>query len=82
LTCRDGDVVYRGDEGVVMENRNALPKAWFADSLAVAPRARDAIEELNRFDASHTAILMDADRIPEIIPTHNRAAEVTRLRTA
>ena len=71
------DVVYRGNEGVVMENRNVLPKAWFADSLAVAPRARDAIEELNRFDASHTAILMDTDRIPEIIPTHNRAAEVT-----
>ncbi len=70
-------VAYQGDGGVVMENRNALPKAWFADSIAVAPRARDAVEELNRFDASHTAILMDADRIPEIVPTDNRTAEVT-----
>ena len=71
------EVVYQGDEGVVMENRNALPKAWYADSIAVAPRARDAVEELNRFDASHTAILMDTDRIPEIVSTENRTAEVT-----
>lgn len=70
-------LAYQGDAGVVMENRNALPKAWFADSIAVAPRARDAVEELNRFDASHTAILMDSDRIPEIVPTDNRTAEVT-----
>ena len=71
------EVVYRGDVGVVMENREALPKAWFADSLIVAPLPSDAIAELNRFDPSHTAILMDTHRIPEAIPTENRSAEVT-----
>lgn len=71
------EIVYRGDVGVVMENREALPKAWFADSLAVAPLPGDAIAELHRFDPSHTAILMDADRIPQVTPTENRSAEVT-----
>ena len=71
------DVVYRGEVGVVMENRDALPKAWFTDSLVVAPLASDAIAELHRFDPSHTAILMDADRIPQVISTENRSAEVT-----
>ncbi|MFO8030861.1 MAG: YfhO family protein [Cyclonatronaceae bacterium] len=71
------DVVYEGDEGVVMENRNVLPKAWFADSLVAAPLPRDAITELNRFDASSTAILMDTDPLPNITPTNNRSVEVT-----
>ena len=71
------DVVHQGDEGVVMENRNVLPKAWFADSVAIVPQARDAIAELNRFDASRTAILMDIGRVPEIVPTGNRSVEVT-----
>lgn len=69
-------VVYEGDEGVVMENQNVLPKAWFVDSLELADDARDAMDRLNRFEAASTAILQH-DRLPEITPTENRSVDVT-----
>ncbi len=71
------DVVYQGNGGVVMENRQVLPKTWFVDSLIVAGTAHDAIDELNRFEAATTAILQEVDRIPVIAPTDNRITEVT-----
>lgn len=70
-------VAYEADGGVVMENSEVLPKAWFVDSLVVAESPNQAIEELNRFDASSTAILMDVDRTPDISPASYGTAEIT-----
>ncbi|MDG5766184.1 YfhO family protein [Balneolales bacterium ANBcel1] len=76
------EVAYEGREGVVMENRNALPKAWFVDELLTEDRPEDVMAQLNRFDASSTAILLadgrsGADAVPDITPIDNRSAEVT-----
>ena len=76
VTIPGWDIVYQGDEGVVMENQNVLPKAWFADSLVLADNARDAMDKLNSFDAASTAILMNTE-LPEITSTENRSVEVT-----
>ena len=72
-------VAYEGadGEGVVMENSRALPKAWFVDSLVVASDAQQAINELNRFEAASTAIVMNVDREPEVAPTTNRSVDIT-----
>ena len=76
------DVVYQGEEGVVMENENALPKAWFVDSLVVAPGPREAMAELNRFEAASTAILMgrndpQQNGLHQITPDADRRAAIT-----
>ncbi|TVQ14845.1 MAG: hypothetical protein EA364_03555 [Balneolaceae bacterium] len=50
--------VYEGADGVVMENRNVMPKAFFADSLVVADGPGDALARLGRnFDPASFAIL-------------------------
>ncbi|MEX0680923.1 MAG: YfhO family protein [Balneolales bacterium] len=71
------NVVYQDDGGVVMENRNVLPKAWFVDSLITATNAQQAVDELNRFDASSTAILQGNIHKPDITPSNNRDVEIT-----
>ncbi len=71
------EVVYDGDEGVVMENSQVLPKTWFVDSLIEVENAHQAIDELNRFDASETAILQNVEHVPEITPAGVRTSEVT-----
>ncbi|NBC66426.1 MAG: hypothetical protein GVY07_12340, partial [Bacteroidetes bacterium] len=58
------EVAYQGDDGVVIENLNVLPKAFFVDSLEVL---EDQPAVLNRvsgqFDPSETAFIT---RQPEI----------------
>jgi hypothetical protein len=50
--------VNEGPDGVVMENRNVMPKAFFADSLVTAGGPRDALARLSRnFDPASFAIL-------------------------
>lgn len=72
------EVAWQGDDGVVMENRNALPKAWFVDSLFTARDAQEAIERLNDFEANKTAILMDVEKEPLVLSTENRGVEITK----
>ncbi len=76
------EVAYEGEEGVVMENPDALPKAWFVDSLVVTSDPHEAISKLNQFDASSTAILMNRDDTtptsdPEITSLGERHVEIT-----
>lgn len=53
-------VAFESDRGAVMENENALPKAWFVDELIVAESPGQAVEELSRFEAAASAILFEA----------------------
>ncbi|MDI6400515.1 hypothetical protein QLX67_00780 [Balneolaceae bacterium ANBcel3] len=70
-------VVYQEQDGVVMENQNALPKTFFVDSLTVKNSIRETVEALNDFDPASTAILMPDSTTPEIVPTENRSSRVT-----
>lgn len=54
----DWEVVHQGNIGVVMENPEVLPKAWFVDSVKTVSGASEAIEALKRFNAATTAIVM------------------------
>ena len=54
------EVVYQGDDGIVLENNDVLPKAFFADSLIYTDTPQSAMAALNverGFNARKTAIL-------------------------
>lgn len=71
------DVVFEGDHGVVLENSNPLPKAWFVDDLLVAESAHEAMDQLVQLNTADAAILQDVDDVPQIQQTDNREAVVT-----
>lgn len=67
---------YAGQDGVVMENTEVLPKAFFVDSVAVAASAEEAIAMLSPergFDASEWAIL---EQEPPFQPISDLTASV------
>ncbi|MDZ7721155.1 MAG: YfhO family protein [Balneolaceae bacterium] len=50
------EVVHPTDQGVVMENLNVLPKAFFADSVAVMENQQEVLNQLTGdFDPTKTA---------------------------
>lgn len=50
------ETVYPTDRGVVMENMNVLPKAFFVDSLVVMENQQNVLNQLSSdFDPSETA---------------------------
>jgi len=54
------EVVYQGDDGIVLENIDVLPKAFFTDSLLIADTPQQAMSALNTengFNARKIAIL-------------------------
>jgi len=53
------EVAFQGQSGVVMENTNVQPKAWFVDSLIVKTDAQEALSYLNHqdFDPAKHAVL-------------------------
>lgn len=69
------EVIFEDESGVVMENRNVLPKAFFADSLVVVSGASDALDRISRnFDPASTAVL-ESD--PGITVNRDTAATAT-----
>lgn len=54
------EVVYESDEGVVMENMNVLPKAFFADSVVVLPGQEEVLRRVSEgFDAGEVVFVAD-----------------------
>jgi hypothetical protein len=55
------EVAFQGQSGVVMENTNVQPKAWFVDSLIVKTDAQEALSYLNHqdFDPAKHAVLQN-----------------------
>lgn len=53
------EVVYQGQDGYVLENRNVLPKAFFVDSLVYASSPHEAMNAINDpdFDPASFAVL-------------------------
>ncbi|MEX2362015.1 MAG: hypothetical protein WD597_00275, partial [Balneolaceae bacterium] len=65
LPLRGFEPVFRGDRGVVYENQNVLPKAFFVDSMIIADDPKEAFAYLNpgEVDFSQTAIVETQDQI-------------------
>ncbi|MEX0944030.1 MAG: hypothetical protein WDZ38_00065 [Balneolaceae bacterium] len=54
------EVVYNGEDGTVLENRNVLPKAFFVDSVSVLQSQTDVLRQISSgFDASEVAYLSE-----------------------
>ncbi|MCC5913210.1 MAG: hypothetical protein JJU46_02440 [Balneolaceae bacterium] len=49
---------YQGDDGVVVENQNVLPKAWFVNSVESLDSQPDVLRRISQdFDAAETAFV-------------------------
>lgn len=69
--------VYPTDRGVVMENQNVLPKAFFTDSVVVMENEAGVLARLSReFDPSETAFVTQAPGI-NVQPDSTAAVSVT-----
>jgi len=69
--------VYQGNDGIVLENKDVQPKAFFVDSLVTASSEKEAIEMLDPqqgFDASEVAIL---EQEPAYQPRNDTTASVS-----
>ena len=52
------ETFYRGSDGLVMENLNVLPKAWFADSVVTMDSQAEVLEQVSSdFDPSERAFV-------------------------
>ena len=52
------ETAYQGQNGVVLENTNVLPKAWFVDSVQSLDNEPDVLQQIaNNFNASETAFI-------------------------
>jgi hypothetical protein len=58
------ETVYRGNDGIVMENLNVLPKAWFADSVQTLDSQTEVLQQVSGdFDPSVTALVVSDGEI-------------------
>jgi hypothetical protein len=70
--------VYTGEDGVVMENLNVLPKAWFVDSVEQLESERDVLQSISRdFDPVETAFVA----VPEEINAGSDTTSDVRITT-
>lgn len=71
LTYQDGlplqgfEPVFRSQNGVVYENQNVLPKAFFVDSVVTAQEPREAFNYLmpGQLDFAQTAVVETSDQL-------------------
>lgn len=64
FTPQGFEVAYQGNEGVVMENMNVLPKAFFVDSLVVMEEQADVLTRIsNEFNPSETAYITQEPKL-------------------
>ena len=58
------EVAYQTDQGVVMENTNVLPKAFFVDSLVVMENQEDVLAQIsNDFNPAEVAFLTEESEL-------------------
>lgn len=69
--------VYSGDDGVVLENQNVLPKAFFVDSVSVLASQPEVLQNISRnFNAREVAYVADPLNI-EVQADTTSAVQVT-----
>lgn len=73
--------VHAGEQGVVMENTNVLPKAFFVDSLITVGRPIEALDFIaeGAFDPAEVAVIETSDRLATS-PDGSSRARVTTYR--
>ena len=77
LSNSQWETVYQGDDGIVLENKDVLPKAYFVDSLVTASTQKEAINMLDPqrgFDTSELAVL---EQKPRYQPREDSTATVS-----
>jgi hypothetical protein len=58
------DTAYQGDDGVVVENLDVLPKAWFVNSVEHLDSQPDVLRRISQdFDAAETAFVAEGEAI-------------------
>lgn len=77
--------IHSGQQGSVIENENALPKAWFADSVEILDRQTDILEIISDdFDAKSTAYIAEPlsgnvrpDSVSDVTVTEYNANQIS-----
>lgn len=71
--------VFKGEEGIVYENQNVLPKAFFVDSLVTTQSPQEAFNYLmpGQIDFSTTAVVETSDPVSSA-PDTTSFVEVTK----
>lgn len=77
------NTVYEGQDGVVMENQNVLPKAWFTDQVAFIESQEEILNRISEdFDPTSVAFVaqetgpVDANAEGTAVITHYNANEI------
>lgn len=74
------DVAFESEAGVVMENLNVLPKAFFVDSVAVLPDQRQVLSRISdNFDAKEVVYIAE-DLNVTVSPDTTATVQITEYK--
>lgn len=70
------DRVYQGEDGVLLENQNVLPKAWFVDRVEQVENQETILQRISE-DFNPDSVAFVAQEVQTINPEAERSAVVT-----